>query len=60
MKAPSVVRIGFFLAQHVTGQTAAERSQRFNIKKNIAIEVYDSVSYFEDKPIEGKPYIASE
>ncbi|MFZ6011623.1 MAG: YHS domain-containing (seleno)protein [Bacteroidota bacterium] len=35
-------------------QTEGLRKQHFNIKKNIAIEGYDPVSYFDGKPLKGK------
>lgn len=38
----------------VCGQTPAARITQFNLKKSIAIEGYDPVSYFDNKPIEGK------
>jgi YHS domain-containing protein len=31
------------------------RQKHFNVKKNTAIEGYDPVSYFNGKPVEGKP-----
>lgn len=37
------------------GQSEVLRRQHFNIKKNIAIEGYDPVSYFEGTPLEGNP-----
>ena len=36
------------------GQSGVLRQQHFNVKKNIAIEGYDPVSYFEGEPLEGK------
>jgi YHS domain-containing protein len=39
------------------GQSDALRRQHFNIKKNVALEGYDPVSYFNGEPIEGKPEI---
>jgi YHS domain-containing protein len=36
------------------GQTDATRQKNFNIKKNIALEGYDPVSYFDKKPVEGE------
>jgi YHS domain-containing protein len=39
-------------------QTQAERIKHFNTKKNIAIEGYDPVSYFDGKPLEGKSAIS--
>lgn len=35
-------------------QSEAVRQKHFNLKKNLAIEGYDPVSYFEGKPAEGK------
>lgn len=35
-------------------QADALRREHFNVKKNIAIEGYDPVSYFDGKPLEGK------
>lgn len=36
-------------------QTETVRQQHFNLKKNLALEGYDPVSYFDGKPLEGKP-----
>jgi YHS domain-containing protein len=36
-------------------QSDASRAHHFNLKKSIAIEGYDPVSYFHGKPSEGKP-----
>lgn len=41
-------------ASLVMGQTDDVRKKNFNVKKNIAIEGYDPVSYFDNKPKEGK------
>lgn len=38
-------------------QTVAERTNHYNIKKNVAIEGYDPVSYFHNRPQEGKSSI---
>lgn len=38
----------------VLGQTPAARITQFNLKKSIAIEGYDPVSYFDNNPLEGK------
>jgi YHS domain-containing protein len=35
------------------GQTDADRVRHFNIKKQIGLEGYDPVSYFDSKPLEG-------
>lgn len=34
-------------------QTDGVRQKHFNIKKNLALEGYDAVSYFDGKPMEG-------
>lgn len=48
----------FFILSLAVGTLAAQsdntRQKNFNIKKNIAIEGYDAVSYFDNKPEEGK------
>lgn len=40
------------------GQTEAVRKTHYNIKKTIALEGYDPVSYFDKKPVEGDEKIA--
>jgi YHS domain-containing protein len=39
---------------HSFAQSEAVRKKHFNIKKNIALEGYDPVSYFSGEPLEGK------
>lgn len=46
-----------FCAGVTFAQTEAVRQQHFNLKKNVAVEGYDPVSYFDGKPLEGKPEI---
>ena len=41
--------------QSVYGQSDEFRKQHFNIKKNLALEGYDPVSYFDGTPLEGDP-----
>ena len=41
--------------QSVYGQSDEFRKQHFNIKKNVALEGYDPVSYFDGAPLEGDP-----
>lgn len=41
-------------AGFIFAQTDEARKKNFNIKKNLAIEGYDPVCYFDNKPIEGK------
>ena len=43
-----------FSVHLVLAQSEEARKKNFNIKKNIAIEGYDPVSYFDNKPIEGE------
>ena len=38
----------------LSAQSEEVRKKNFNIKKNIALEGYDPVSYFDDQPQEGK------
>lgn len=37
------------------GQDAATRSRHYNLEKQVALDGYDPVSYFQGKPLEGKP-----
>jgi YHS domain-containing protein len=39
---------------HVLAQSDVLRQKHFNLKKNIAMEGYDPVSYFSGEPLEGK------
>lgn len=50
--------MAFLIVANLFAQTQAERVKHFNIKKNVAIEGYDPVSYFDNKPQEGKPSIS--
>jgi YHS domain-containing protein len=49
----NILIVFIFFAHFVLGQTDEARKKNFNVKKNIAIEGYDPVSYFDDKPMEG-------
>jgi len=40
-------------ADRALAQSDALRKSHFNVKKNLAIEGYDPVSYFDGKPLEG-------
>ena len=44
----------FFILIQGFAQTAELRKKDFNVKKNIALEGYDPISYFEGKPTKGK------
>ncbi len=39
--------------QIVNAQSVAQRQKNFNLEKGIAIQGYDPVSYFSNKPVEG-------
>jgi YHS domain-containing protein len=52
----SILLIVLFLVE-VRGQSDAIRKQHFNVKKNVAMDGYDPVSYFDGKPLEGKPEV---
>ena len=43
----------FLLFLQAVGQSDDQRRKHFNIKKDIAIEGYDPVSYFDGNPVEG-------
>jgi YHS domain-containing protein len=49
----SIFLFGLILVD-VSGQSDAVRTKHFNVKKNIALEGYDPVSYFNGKPLEGQ------
>ena len=40
---------------YLAAQSDGARKEHFNTKKNVAIEGFDPVSYFDNKPSEGKP-----
>src|SRR6478735_667084 len=39
-------------------QSDGVRKKNYNVKKNIAIEGFDPISYFDNKPIEGREELA--
>jgi YHS domain-containing protein len=45
--------ISIFLCSLAHSQVDAVRQKHFNVKQNLALEGYDVVSYFENKPEEG-------
>lgn len=57
MKARMIV-LGLLVSGALHAQTAEQRIKQFNHKNNLAIQGYDPVSYFDNKPAEGKPGIA--
>jgi YHS domain-containing protein len=54
MRLPLIASLFLLAASLVMGQTDDVRKKNFNVKKNLAIEGYDPVSYFDNKPKEGK------
>jgi YHS domain-containing protein len=42
-----------FSAHFLSAQTDEIRKKNYNIKKNVGIEGYDPVSYFDNRPVEG-------
>jgi YHS domain-containing protein len=50
----AVLMMPFF----TTAQTAAQRQKQYNLRKGLAIEGYDPVSYFKGKPKEGSKQYA--
>jgi len=44
-----------FLSQLVLAQENELRTKHFNLKKTVALEGYDPVSYFDNKPLKGNP-----
>lgn len=48
------------LCAQVMGQSGATRQKQFNLRKGLAIEGYDPVSYFDGKPAEGSDDISWE
>jgi len=54
MKAPAILLSLIFFVELLSAQTDDVRKKNYNIKKGIAIEGYDPVSYFNNKPAEGK------
>jgi len=55
----TVILLLAICTMQVVAQSDALRQKHFNVKKNVALEGYDPVSYFEGKPLEGKPEIKS-
>ncbi len=47
--------LAMVMAFNLNGQSPEIRQKHFNVKKNLALEGYDPVSYFENNPQEGKP-----
>lgn len=52
----NIAAIVLLLLSHVAfAQSDEVRKKNFNIKKNIAVDGYDPVSYFDGRPVEGDP-----
>jgi len=54
MRVILIASLFLMTAALAMGQTDDVRKKNFNVKKSIAIEGYDPVSYFDNKPKEGK------
>jgi hypothetical protein len=57
MKIIASLLVLAFTAGFVFGQSGDLRKEHFNVKKNLALEGYDPVSYFDGKPLKGDPDI---
>ncbi len=53
LTASLFVIFSIYLAQQAQAQSADVRQKNFNIKKKVAINGYDPVSYFQDQPQAG-------
>ena len=53
MKIIASLLVLAFAIQSVYGQSDEFRKEHFNTKKNLALEGYDPVSYFDGSPLEG-------
>jgi YHS domain-containing protein len=50
----TLLLVALLISLVAIGQTDATRQKNFNVKKNIALEGYDPISYFDKKPVEGE------
>jgi YHS domain-containing protein len=57
MKKALALLLGVLIVYIACGQSVADRTKQYNLKKNIAMEGYDPVSYFNSNPLEGKSSI---
>jgi YHS domain-containing protein len=57
MKKALALLLGILIVYVACGQSVADRTKQYNLKKNIAMEGYDPVSYFNSNPLEGKSSI---
>ena len=57
MKRLAAASLVIFITTSACAQSEDARSKNYNVKKGIAIEGYDPVSYFNNKPEEGKAEI---
>lgn len=57
MKTALTILLVMVLFVQGSAQSDVLRKEHFNIKKNVAIDGYDPVSYFSGKPLEGDPKI---
>jgi hypothetical protein len=54
MKLYLILFLPLFIALPGWSQTETTRTKHFNLKKQIALDGYDPVSYFDHQPTEGK------
>jgi YHS domain-containing protein len=57
MKKSALLIVLAFIATLTFAQSDETRKKNYNLKKDIALEGYDPVSYFDNKPMEGKAEI---
>lgn len=57
MKAIFSILLTTAILAQANAQSDVLRKEHFNVKRNVAIEGYDPVSYFNGKPVEGNPEI---
>ncbi len=54
MKKIVIILLSSFIFIQGFSQNSELRKKHFNVKKNLALEGYDPISYFDGKPTEGK------
>lgn len=57
MKKSALLIVLAFIPALTFAQSDEARKKNYNLKKDIALEGYDPVSYYDNKPIEGKAEI---
>lgn len=54
MKTKLIFSVALLIAFASMAQSDGSRQKQFNLKKNLALDGYDPVSYFGNKPLEGE------